>query len=107
MTYPIDMYGLCDYAPLTRRSKYNGFINERFVKDSITRITFTVGFVYEKKPACHIWCLADGLTYRTIVVAFCAVRRKRRAHLDRGYLPDVFIFVYEMIMSFERVILPM
>ena len=64
---------LCHNSPFARRRKYNGFINERFVKDSITRITFTFSFVYKKKPACHIWCVADGLTYRTIIVAFCAV----------------------------------
>jgi hypothetical protein len=87
---------LCRNSPITRRREHNRFINERFVKYGITRITFTFGFVYEEKSACHIWGVADGLTYRTIIVAFCAVR-KRRTHLDRGYLPDVFIFVYKMI----------
>jgi hypothetical protein len=86
---------LCRNSPITRRRKHNGFINERFFKYSITCVTFTFGIVYEKKSAGHIWGVADGLTYRTIIVAFCAVR-KRRTHLDRYPYYHVFIFVYKL-----------
>jgi hypothetical protein len=94
------MTGLCRNSPITCRREHNGFINERFFKYSITCVTFTFSIVYEEKSAGHIWGVADGLTYRTIIVTFCAVRRKRRTHLDRYRYYHVFIFVYQMIKSF-------